>query len=39
MFSIDTKKKEFLGQLHRPGEAYAIEPIQAFDRGWASRFT
>ena len=29
--SIDTKKKELIGDLHRDGAAYATEEIQAFD--------
>lgn len=29
--SIDTKKKEFLGNLHRVGEIYTTEEIQSFD--------
>jgi len=31
VFSVDTKKKELLGTLHRPGQAYSTAPQRVFD--------
>jgi hypothetical protein len=31
IISVDTKKKEFLGSLYRPGEVYCREEILSFD--------
>ena len=31
VFSIDTKKKELLGTLHRPGQSYSTAPQTVFD--------
>jgi hypothetical protein len=31
VFSIDTKKKEVLGTLHRPGQSYSTAPQTVFD--------
>jgi hypothetical protein len=31
VFSIDTKKKELLGALHRPGQSYSTAPQTVFD--------
>lgn len=39
VISMDTKKKEFLGNLYRPGRAYTRKAIKAFDHdfpSWAS---
>jgi len=34
MISVDTKKKELVGNLHRDGEIYSKEEIQAFDHNF-----
>lgn len=36
VLSIDTKKKEFLGGLYRPGRVYTRQPIKAFDHDFPS---
>jgi hypothetical protein len=39
VISMDTKKKEFLGNLYRAGRVYAVEAIKAFDHDfptWAN---
>lgn len=36
VFSIDTKKKEPLGQLYRDGISYSREPIKAWDHDFAN---
>lgn len=35
-FSVDTKAKEFLGQLYRKGRTYGSEPFHAFDHDFPS---
>lgn len=35
ILSIDTKKKEKLGNLHRPGEVYCNRAIESFDHDYA----
>ena len=36
VMSMDTKKKELIGQLHRDGHTYTQEPIKVFDHDWPS---
>lgn len=36
VFSVDTKAKEFLGQLYRKGRIYTNYPFQAFDHDFPS---
>ena len=39
IFSVDTKHKEFLGQLFRAGRLYTQKPLQAFDHDFPSSAT
>jgi predicted ArsR family transcriptional regulator len=36
VMSMDTKKKELIGQLHRDGHTYTQETIKVFDHDWPS---
>ncbi|MEG4207127.1 hypothetical protein QUA20_24755 [Microcoleus sp. Pol7_A1] len=36
IISFDTKKKEVLGNLYRPGTLYTKEPVTTFDRNFWS---
>ena len=36
ILSIDTKKKEFIGQLYRAGKSYCKEPVQVYDHDFPS---
>ena len=37
--SVDTKKKEKLGQLYRDGHTYNQQPIEVYDHDWPSLAT
>jgi hypothetical protein len=39
VLSIDTKKKELLGDYHRPGQAWCEEPARAWDHDFTSLAT
>ena len=36
ILSIDTKKKEFIGQLYRAGKSYCQEPVKVYDHDFPS---
>ncbi len=36
VFSLDTKKKEYLGNLYRDGHLYTLEEIQTYDHDFSS---
>jgi hypothetical protein len=36
VLSIDTKKKEFIGQFYRAGKSYCEAAVEVFDHSWTS---
>jgi len=36
VLSIDTKKKEFIGQFYRAGKSYSQAAVEVFDHSWTS---
>ncbi len=36
VLSIDTKKKEFIGQFYRAGKSYCSEAVEVYDHSWTS---
>jgi len=36
VLSVDTKKKEFIGQFYRAGKSYCQEAVEVFDHSWTS---
>lgn len=36
IMSMDTKKKEYLGNFYRPGQLYTLEPLLAYDHDFTS---